>query len=95
MISHFRIGEKYAVVELKYDEGKVVIVKRKWILKWKKKYIKTDDEFCYWCTNLDDSPDDMKCEYSEKFTGEPALFKVFVITLAGEVPIFYFPERSN
>lgn len=71
------------MVELKYDEGKVVIVKHKWMLKQKKIYNKTDDEFCYWSNNLEDSLEDMKCEYSPKFTGEPALFKVFVIKLTG------------
>lgn len=71
------------MVELKYDEGKAVIVHRKWILKPKKFYNKTDDAFCYWSNNLEDSPEDMNCEYSSKFTGHPALYKVFVIKLAG------------
>lgn len=73
------------MLELKYDEGKVEIVKHKWILFPKKTYSKTDDEFCYWSNNFEDSLEDMKCEYSRKFTGEPALFKVFVLKLTGEI----------
>lgn len=75
----------YAVVELKYDEGKRLIVRRKWILNSKKIYNKTDDEFCYWSDNFEDSPEQMKCEYAQKFTGKPSLFKVFVIKLAGKM----------
>lgn len=78
----------FAVIELKYDEGKIFVVKKKWILNSKERYNKTDDEFCFWSNNFEDSPDQMKCEYSKKFTGEPALFKVFVIKLTGDFLIF-------
>ena len=77
------------MIELKYDEGKVFTVRRKWILHQKQQYNKTDDVFCYWSNDLEASSEEMmKYEYSKKFTGEPALFKVFVVKLAGDILLF-------
>lgn len=74
----------YAVVELKYDKGKLLLAKKVWLLKQQKVYNKTEDVFCYWSPDLNDSVEDIQSEYFQKFTGEPGLFKVFVIKLAGK-----------
>lgn len=79
------IGRMFAVVELKYDIGKLLLARKDWILTKKKVYSKTEDVFCYWYSDLNDTIENMKCDYSEMFTGEPGLFKVFVVKLAGTI----------
>lgn len=74
----------YAVLELKYDKGKILLGKKKWILKQQKAYNKTEDVFSYWSPDLNDSVEDINGDYLKTFTGEPGLFKVFVIKLAGK-----------
>lgn len=73
----------FAVIELKYDKGKVLLAKKAWLLKQQKCYNKTDDVFCYWSPDLNDTVEKMNCEYALEYSGEPGLFKVFVIKLAG------------
>lgn len=78
------ITKMYAVIELKYDKGKILLAKKLWLLKQQKVYNKTEDVFCYWSPDLNDSKEDIKAEYMKTFTGEPGLFKVFVLKLAGK-----------
>lgn len=75
----------YGVVELKYEIGKRVIVKTEWITDFKQKYTKTQDFFCYWSPDLEDSPELEKCGYSKTFTGLPSLFKVFIVHLTSKL----------
>lgn len=74
---------KFAVVEMKYDEGKTFIVQIAWLLNFTNKYNKTDDFLCFISTNLEDDID-LESGYSVKFNGQPSLFKVFVLKLTGQ-----------
>lgn len=74
----------HGVVELKYEKGKLVIVKTEWIIDFKEKYSKTQDFFCYWSPDLDDGPELKECGYSKNFTGLPSLFKVFIVHLTSK-----------
>lgn len=74
----------YAVVELKYDEGKTFVAPIHRILNYKPKFNKTDDFLFYWSSNLQDSADQIECGYSMKFTGDPSLFKVFILKVASK-----------
>lgn len=68
----------HAVVELKYESGKFLIVKANWIMNLKPNFNKTDDFFCYWSPDYEDNPELGECGYSKTFNGLPSLFKVFV-----------------
>lgn len=72
-----------AVVELKYEQGKMLIVPVDRIINFKKRFSKTQDFLCYWTANMKDNPEEMECGYALKFTGEPSLFKVFIVKLFG------------
>lgn len=73
----------FAVVELKYEQGKMLVVKTDRIINFKKRFNKTQDFLFYWTANMQDNPEEMECGYAIKFTGEPSLFKVFIIKLTG------------
>lgn len=74
----------YAVIELKYEKGKHLIVKTDWIIDFKPKHNKTQDIFCYWTPDFNDNPRIKDCNYSKAFNGLPSLFKVFVVHLTSK-----------
>lgn len=73
-----------AVIELKHDPGIRLIAQKDWIINFKNKFNLTDTFLCYWSANLNDSVDNLECGYSKKFTGEPSLFKVFILKVVGK-----------
>lgn len=73
----------FAVVELKYDEGKKLVVSVDRIIGFKPKFSKTEAFLCYWTYNMHDKVEELECGYALKFTGNPSIFKVFIIKLTG------------
>lgn len=71
------------MVELKYDQGKMVVVSVVRIINFNQKFKKTDDFLCYWTPDMNANPEELECGYAIKFTGSPSIYKVFIIQLAG------------
>lgn len=79
---------KFAVVELKYVQGKTYIVPISWIRKFKQKFSRTESFLCYISVTISDVPD-FEAEYrKEEFNGTAGIYKVFVLKVTSKCLCF-------